>query len=72
MFFQTITVKIDDSDHHLISYFTQEDVRSGRLQRPTSRPELMAIQIPPDIVQSANFRYPLKLDGQHGGNASHT
>lgn len=61
---KTITVKINRSDHHLISYFTQEDVRSGRLHRPTSRPDLMTLKIPSELLQSANFRYPLKLEGQ--------
>ncbi|KZT07611.1 uncharacterized protein LAESUDRAFT_698231 [Laetiporus sulphureus 93-53] len=63
----TITVKINGSDHHLISYFTQEDVHSGRLHRPTSRSDLMALKIPAELLQSANFRYPLKLDGQRIG-----
>ncbi|CCM04319.1 uncharacterized protein FIBRA_06490 [Fibroporia radiculosa] len=68
---KTITVKINGSDHHLISYFTQEDVRSGKLRRPTSRPDLMALGIPQELLQSANFRYPLKLEGQYGGYPSH-
>jgi Gti1/Pac2 family transcription factor len=29
---QTITVTIDGSDLHLISYYTSEDIRSGRLK----------------------------------------
>ncbi|KAH9917852.1 Gti1/Pac2 family-domain-containing protein [Fomitopsis serialis] len=62
---KTITVKINGSDHHLISYFTQDDVRSGRLHRPTSRPDLMALKIPMELLQSANFRYPLKLETQY-------
>ncbi|KAI0734173.1 Gti1/Pac2 family-domain-containing protein [Fomitopsis betulina] len=62
---KTITVKINGSDHHLISYFTQDDVRSGRLHRPTSRPDLMALKIPTELLQSANFRYPLKLETQY-------
>lgn len=59
---QTITVKIDGSDHHLISYFVQDDIRSGRLRRPNSSPELMALEIPLALVQSTNFRYPPKLE----------
>ncbi|GJE85552.1 Gti1/Pac2 family-domain-containing protein [Phanerochaete sordida] len=59
---KTITVKIAGSDHHLICYYTQDDVRSGRLQRPTVVPELMALEIPHDLIQSTNFRYPPKLE----------
>jgi hypothetical protein len=29
---QTITVTIDGSDLHLISYYTSEDIRSGKLK----------------------------------------
>ncbi|KAH9943693.1 Gti1/Pac2 family-domain-containing protein [Amylocystis lapponica] len=69
---KTITVKIDGSDHHLISYFTQEDIRSGRLQRPTTRPDLRAIEIPQELLQSTTFRYPLKLEPRYGGNLTHS
>ena len=64
---QTITVKVDGSDHHLISYFTQEDIRSGRLRRPNTFPELMALEIPLALVQSTNFRYPPKLEAGPDG-----
>lgn len=59
---KTITVKIAGSDHHLICYYTQDDVRSGRLQRPTRVPELMSVEIPHELVQSTNFRYPPKFE----------
>ena len=59
---QTITVKIAGSDHHLICYYTQDDIRSGRLHRPTAVPELMALEIPHELIQSTNFRYPPKLE----------
>ncbi|KAI0076180.1 hypothetical protein K474DRAFT_1708362 [Panus rudis PR-1116 ss-1] len=59
---KTITVKIDGSDHHLICYYTAEDVELGRLQRPTNRPDIMALEIPPELVQSTNFRYPPKIE----------
>lgn len=64
---QTITVKIAGSDHHLICYYTQDDVRSGRLQRPTVVPELMALEIPHELIQSTNFRYPPKLEAGPDG-----
>ncbi|KAI0342924.1 hypothetical protein BDW22DRAFT_1330010 [Trametopsis cervina] len=59
---KTITVKIGGSDHHLICYYTHDDVRSGRLQRPTMIPSIMALDIPHELVQSTNFRYPPKLE----------
>ncbi|PCH42361.1 hypothetical protein WOLCODRAFT_163726 [Wolfiporia cocos MD-104 SS10] len=53
---KTITVKINGSDHHLISYFTQEDVRS--------------VKIPHELLNSANFRYPLKVESQHHASST--
>ncbi|KAH9850293.1 Gti1/Pac2 family-domain-containing protein [Lenzites betulinus] len=70
---QTITVKIDGSDYHLISYYTQEDLATGLLRRPTSRSDLMAIDIPPELTRSTNFRYPPNLEEAHdmGTGSSH-
>ncbi|CDO74940.1 hypothetical protein BN946_scf184945.g12 [Trametes cinnabarina] len=59
---KTITVKIDGSDYHLISYYTQEDLNAGLLRRPTSRPDLMSIEIPPELTRSTNFRYPPSIE----------
>ncbi|KAI0784552.1 Gti1/Pac2 family-domain-containing protein [Abortiporus biennis] len=64
---KTITVKIDGSDHHLIAYFTPEDVESGKLQRPNCRPEIMNLEIPPELVQTTNFRYPPKIEAGPDG-----
>ncbi len=68
---QTITVKIDGSDYHLISYYTQEDLAAGFLRRPTSHPDLMAIEIPPELTRSTNFRYPPNLEEAHDIATSH-
>ncbi|KAL6298406.1 Gti1/Pac2 family-domain-containing protein [Sparassis latifolia] len=68
---KTITVKIDGSDHHLISYYTQEDVRSGRLQRPSSRTDLRSVEIPAELLKSSSFRYPLKYESQRGSKLNH-
>ena len=68
---QTITVKIDGSDYHLISYYTQEDLAGGLLRRPTSHPDLMAIEIPPELTRSTNFRYPPNLEEAHDTASSH-
>jgi hypothetical protein len=59
---QTITVTIEGSDLHLISYYTSEDVRSGKLKRPSSRPDVMALPLPPHIFRLTNFRNPPKVD----------
>ncbi|RDB25821.1 Global transcription regulator FGP1 [Hypsizygus marmoreus] len=59
---KTITVTIDGSDLHLISYYTSEDIRSGRLKRPTHRPDIMSLSMPPHIFRLTNFRVPPKID----------
>ncbi|GLB44814.1 putative gti1/Pac2 family protein [Lyophyllum shimeji] len=59
---KTITVTIEGSDLHLISYYTSDDVRSGRLKRPTSRPDIMGLSMPPHIFRLTNFRVPPKVE----------
>ncbi|KAF8071572.1 Gti1/Pac2 family-domain-containing protein [Lyophyllum atratum] len=59
---KTITVTIEGSDLHLISYYTSDDIRSGRLKRPTSRPDIMALTMPPHIFRLTNFRVPPKVE----------
>ncbi|KAJ3743933.1 Gti1/Pac2 family-domain-containing protein [Lentinula detonsa] len=66
---KTITVTIEGSDLHLISYYTSEDIRNGRLKRPSSRPDIMGLYMPPHIFRLTNFRVPPKMetgpDGKH-------
>lgn len=59
---KTITVTIEGSDLHLISYYTSDDIRSGKLKRPTSRPDIMALPMPPHIFRLTNFRVPPKVE----------
>ncbi|KAF5379763.1 hypothetical protein D9615_005748 [Tricholomella constricta] len=66
---KTITVTIEGSDLHLISYYTSEDIRSGRLKRPTSRPDIMGLAMPPHIFRLTNFRVPPKVEIGPDGKA---
>ncbi|KAF9532675.1 Gti1/Pac2 family-domain-containing protein [Crepidotus variabilis] len=59
---KTITVTIEGSDLHLISYYTSEDIRSGRLKRPSSRQDIMGLPMPPHIFRLTNFRVPPKVE----------
>ncbi|KAF9072585.1 Gti1/Pac2 family-domain-containing protein [Rhodocollybia butyracea] len=59
---KTITVTIEGSDLHLISYYTSEDIRNGRLKRPSSRPDIMGLYMPPQIFRLTNFRVPPKVE----------
>ncbi|KAF9007453.1 Gti1/Pac2 family-domain-containing protein [Cyathus striatus] len=59
---KTITVTVEGSDLHLISYYTSEDIRSGKLKKPSSRPDIMALHMPPHIFRLTNFRVPPKIE----------
>ncbi|KAJ7853096.1 Gti1/Pac2 family-domain-containing protein [Mycena leptocephala] len=52
----TITVTIEGSDLHLISYYTSADQHSGKLKRPTSRPDIMSLPMDPRLFRGTNFR----------------
>ncbi|KAF8903701.1 Gti1/Pac2 family-domain-containing protein [Gymnopilus junonius] len=59
---KTITVTIEGSDLHLISYYTSDDIRTGRLKRPSARPDIMGLYMPPEIFRLTNFRVPPKVE----------
>ncbi|KIK62573.1 hypothetical protein GYMLUDRAFT_242725 [Collybiopsis luxurians FD-317 M1] len=44
---KTITVTIEGSDFHLISYYTFEDIRNGRLKQPSFHPDIRRLYMPP-------------------------
>ncbi|KAH8977457.1 Gti1/Pac2 family-domain-containing protein [Lactarius hatsudake] len=67
--FRTITVKVSGTDHHLVSYYREEDIGRGLLQRPTSRPDIMRLTIPPEMVRATNFRHPPHVEIGPDGNA---
>ncbi|PWN87864.1 hypothetical protein FA10DRAFT_179012 [Acaromyces ingoldii] len=55
---KTISIQIDGSTHHLISYYTVDDVRSGRLRTPSSLPEIASLSIAPSLLAKTSFRFP--------------
>ncbi|TFK27835.1 hypothetical protein FA15DRAFT_635178 [Coprinopsis marcescibilis] len=59
---KTITVTIDGSDLHLISYYTLEDIRSGKLKRPSARADIMSLYMSPHLFRLTNFRVPPKVE----------
>ncbi|KAJ7650869.1 Gti1/Pac2 family-domain-containing protein [Roridomyces roridus] len=59
---KTITVTIEGSDLHLISYYTSSDQHSGKLKRPTSRADIMSLPMDPRLFRSTNFRVPPKVE----------
>ncbi|PWN42372.1 hypothetical protein IE81DRAFT_347476 [Ceraceosorus guamensis] len=65
---KTISMQVEGSTQHLISYYSVEDVRAGRLRTPSTLPEISAIQISPVFLSKSSFRFPPKVfydpDGQ--------
>lgn len=47
---KTISVKYQGTNHHIISYYTLEDVVHGKLKRPCDDPDLRDIQPRPELL----------------------
>ncbi|EIM83674.1 uncharacterized protein STEHIDRAFT_63073 [Stereum hirsutum FP-91666 SS1] len=64
---KTITVVADGTAHHVVAYYSEEDVLSGRLQRPVRRSDLAQVAVPLSMVYATNFRYPPHIElGMNG------
>lgn len=59
---KTLSIQVGGSSQHLISYYTKEDVLSGKLLTPSSIPQIASFQISPDLFMQQNFRIPLSLE----------
>lgn len=53
---------MEGSTQHLISYYSVDDVRSGRLRTPSSLPEIASLQISPIFLNKSNFRNPPHIE----------
>ncbi|KAJ7780822.1 Gti1/Pac2 family-domain-containing protein [Mycena maculata] len=53
---KTITVTIEGSDLHLISYYTSSDQHSGKPGLPTTRLDVMNLPMDPRLFRATNFR----------------
>ncbi|CAO1635815.1 unnamed protein product [Sympodiomycopsis kandeliae] len=59
---KTISIQVQGSTQHLISYYKVDDVRSGRLRTPVSLPELSHLNISPILLNKSNFRNPPDIE----------
>ncbi|KAI7860521.1 Gti1/Pac2 family-domain-containing protein [Circinella umbellata] len=55
---KTMSIVVNGSPQHLISYYTKEDVLNNRLPTPSSIPELAQLEISPDLLLRQSFRIP--------------
>lgn len=59
---KTISIQVEGSTQHLISYYKVDDVRSGRLRTPVSLPEISGLNISPILLNKSNFRNPPDIE----------
>ena len=57
---KTMSVNVEGSTFHLVSYYSPDDVQSGLLERPSTHNELKFIIPRSDLVHRQNFRAPLE------------
>lgn len=57
-----MTLTISGFHQHVVSYYTLEDAVAGRLRRPSTIPEFASLEISPEYLNVANFRYPPSIE----------
>ncbi|KAI8098511.1 Gti1/Pac2 family-domain-containing protein, partial [Halteromyces radiatus] len=55
---KTMSIVVNGSTQHLISYYHPQDIIENRLRRPSSVPELASLEISPELLVKQNFRIP--------------
>ncbi|KAI5254559.1 hypothetical protein E4T42_02265 [Aureobasidium subglaciale] len=70
---KTMSISLNGVSHHLVSYYTVEDVKQRKLQRPLVDTRLNGIAIRPELYLKQNFRAPVEESDQfavdHSGHA---
>lgn len=59
---KTISIHLNGSIQHMISYYTRSDVLEGRLATPSSVSDLFDLQISPDLLLKQSFRVPPSVE----------
>ncbi|KAI8364683.1 Gti1/Pac2 family-domain-containing protein [Radiomyces spectabilis] len=59
---KTMSIVVNGSAQHLISYYTKEDVLNHRLRTPCSIPELACLEISSELLMRQTFRIPLNIE----------
>ncbi|KAL0089969.1 Gti1/Pac2 family-domain-containing protein [Phycomyces blakesleeanus] len=62
---KTMSIMVNGSLQHLISYYSKEDVLGHKLATPSSIPHLACLRISPELLLRQSFRAPPTLDRQH-------
>ncbi|KAL7320728.1 Global transcription regulator sge1 [Mucor circinelloides] len=59
---KTISIHLNGSTQHMISYYTRSDVLEGKLATPSSVSDLSNLQISPDLLLKQSFRVPPSVE----------
>ncbi|KAF1346488.1 Gti1/Pac2 family-domain-containing protein, partial [Delphinella strobiligena] len=57
---KTMSISLNGVSHHLVSYYTVEDVKQRRLQRPLTDTRLTGLTVRPELFMKQNFRAPVE------------
>ncbi|CAO3617926.1 unnamed protein product [Cunninghamella echinulata] len=55
---KTMSIVVNGSNQHLISYYHPQDILDKKLRSPSSVPELASLEISPELLVKQNFRIP--------------
>ncbi|ORZ25438.1 Gti1/Pac2 family-domain-containing protein, partial [Absidia repens] len=55
---KTMSIVVNGSTQHLISYYHPQDIIENKLRTPSSVPELTSLEISPELLVKQNFRTP--------------
>lgn len=59
---KTISIHLNGSTQHMISYYTRSDVLDGKLATPSSISDLSNLQISPELLLKQSFRVPPSVE----------
>ncbi|KAL1296529.1 hypothetical protein AAFC00_000037 [Neodothiora populina] len=57
---KTMSISLNGVSHHLVSYYTVEDVKQRRLNRPLTDSRLAGLTVRPELFMKQNFRAPVE------------
>jgi hypothetical protein len=57
---KTMSISINGTSHHMVSYYKLDDVKRNLLARPLEDPRLQQISVRPELYLKQNFRAPIE------------
>ncbi|KAK6424321.1 Global transcription regulator sge1 [Oleoguttula sp. CCFEE 5521] len=57
---KTMSISVNGISHHMVSYYSVDDVKNNNLPRPSSDARLATLQVRPELYLKQNFRAPIE------------